>query len=336
MTAPSAGPFGAKFCVTCGAARDPHSRFCTGCGATVSPAEDGPYPQDPPTQGPSAAPSWNDPSWDTAHPAEAAWPEGGVTAAHSPPVRSVADAPWEPASPHGPGRRRRTPLILLAVVLAAAAGGGYLLTRPDSTPSSASPSARAPAPAPKLSGGATAPTPTSSTDSTTSTGTALPPPTGTSQNLASSLSISVPSQAKDGQDGAGNPTSYPAGNMTDSDPTTCWRMNGDAAGQQLTINVPAGTRITSVGLINGYAKVDPNTGDDRYRQERRITHVTWQFLDGSSVDQTLDPANRSVQSVPVPGAPQASQVGLRIDATSPGDIGGFDYTAISTIDIEGQ
>ncbi len=94
---------------------------------------------------------------------------------------------------------------------------------------------------------------------------------------------------------------YPASNMADGDPATCWRMNGDGTGQALTISIPGDARITSVGLINGYAKVDPTTGDDRYRQERRITHVTWQVPDGTAVEQSLSPMNRSVPSVPVPG-----------------------------------
>ncbi len=48
------------------------------------------------------------------------------------------------------------------------------------------------------------------------------------------------------------------------------------------------TRITQVGLINGYAKVEP--GYDGYAANRRITSVEWEFADGTVIAQDLGDA----------------------------------------------
>ncbi|HEY5821423.1 MAG TPA: hypothetical protein VIT20_05580, partial [Propionibacteriaceae bacterium] len=78
---------------------------------------------------------------------------------------------------------------------------------------------------------------------------------------------------------------------------------------------PADTTITELGLVNGYAKVDPASGAHRYGEYRRITKVTWTFPNGVTVPQTLTDGNESTQSVTVPDQ-QATQVVMTIDATT--------------------
>ena len=45
----------------------------------------------------------------------------------------------------------------------------------------------------------------------------------------------------------------------------------------VTLTLPGSAHLIQVGLIPGYAKVDPTNGADRFRQERRIGEVRWRF-----------------------------------------------------------
>ena len=65
---------------------------------------------------------------------------------------------------------------------------------------------------------------------------------------------SAPAHAPAGVDFAGQPVTYVAPNMVDGVVETCWRTPGDATGMVLTFRLDQPTRITKVGLINGYAK----------------------------------------------------------------------------------
>ena len=107
-------------------------------------------------------------------------------------------------------------------------------------------------------------------------------------------------QAPQSTDGAGQPVDYAPEQMSDGQMDTAWRCNGDGVGQVLTFSFPAGTTIAEVGLVNGYAKVDPATGVKRYGEYRRITKVTWTFADGTSVEQSLKDGVKTVQKLSVP------------------------------------
>lgn len=187
---------------------------------------------------------------------------------------------------------------------------------PASTPSepAAEPSASAPAPEPTPS----------------ETAPAVQYPTGV---LAPSRAT-APSTSADSADAAGRTTSYEAANVLDANPSTAWRTEGSAAGSTLTFAFDSPVRITEVGLVNGFAKVDPADGTDRYPQGRRITAVTWTFQTPTgpvSVPQTLSDGVRDLQKFTV--APvETTSVELTIDAvTSPGAGGRFDRTAISDV-----
>lgn len=151
------------------------------------------------------------------------------------------------------------------------------------------------------------------------------------------LAASVEAQAPDGVDDAGNTTSYGATNLVDGDPETAWRVLGDGSGQSITVTWSGTSTITSVGLINGYAKTDPSSGVRRYGQGRTINQVTWTFDDGTELTQTLSASDESVQWLVLPTpVSSSSTVTLHVDATNePGDAD-FDYTAISEIQVEGQ
>jgi hypothetical protein len=155
------------------------------------------------------------------------------------------------------------------------------------------------------------------------------------RNIAGEATISAPPQAPNGKDAAGFPTNYAAVHLVDGDPSTAWRMVGDGTGYDVTFTFPGPRALYRVGLINGYAKSDPTSGEDRYRQGRRITAVRW-LADGQELlrqSLRVDQRGMQVASLPVPTR-AARTVTLHIDATT-GFLKPFDYTAISEVVILG-
>jgi len=136
--------------------------------------------------------------------------------------------------------------------------------------------------------------------------------------------------APDSTDAAGNPVSYSVANVLDGDPTTAWRVAGDGVGMEIVLNLGDVFHVTSVGLIPGYAKVDPSTDIDRFVENRRITSVLWDFADGSSVTQTFTDSP-TMQSLDVDVT--TTWVRLRILGTT--EDGGRDFTPISDVAVMG-
>ena len=91
--------------------------------------------------------------------------------------------------------------------------------------------------------------------------------------------------------------------MVDGRTDTAWRCDGDGAGKTIKVTFSSPARIVQIGIVPGYAKIDPADGTDRYAQNRRIAQVRYTFDDGTTVEQTLatDAGIRSVQTVAVPG-----------------------------------
>jgi hypothetical protein len=144
--------------------------------------------------------------------------------------------------------------------------------------------------------------------------------------------VTVGCQAPQSTDGAGDPVVYVPEQMLDGTMNTAWRCNGNGVGQVVTFGFPAGTTISQVGLVNGYAKVDPGTGVQRYREYRRITQVTWTFANGTSFQQSLSDRVETVQKLTI--LPQSGdQVSLTIEASAePGSTArGRDAVLISEV-----
>jgi hypothetical protein len=136
--------------------------------------------------------------------------------------------------------------------------------------------------------------------------------------------------APDSTDAAGNPVSYGVANVLDGDPATAWRVAGDGVGMEIVLNLGDAFHVTSVGLIPGYAKVDPTTDIDRFVENRRVTSVQWDFADGSSVSQTFtDSPTMQWLDVDV----TTTWVRLRILGTT--EDGGRDFTPISDVAVMG-
>jgi hypothetical protein len=150
--------------------------------------------------------------------------------------------------------------------------------------------------------------------------------------LLTPTQVNVGCQAPQSTDGVGDVVVYVPEQMSDGRMNTAWRCNGNGVGQVVTFGFPAGTTIAQVGLVNGYSKVDPASGVQRYGEYRRITTVTWTFANGSSFQQSLDDGVETVQKLSIP--PQSGdQVTLTIEATTePGSTArGRDAVLISEV-----
>lgn len=157
---------------------------------------------------------------------------------------------------------------------------------------------------------------------------------GKRTNLAPGASFAVPDTAPPTTDLDGNLVAYEASQMHDGNPSTTWRMAGDASGQTITITLARPGVIHRVGLINGYAK--QVAGVDWYPHNRRILSVTWGFEDGTTVEQTF--AERpDMQLLKVPPV-RTGTVTITIGSVTPPGSGALsrDYTAISEVSIIGQ
>ncbi|WP_199702234.1 discoidin domain-containing protein, partial [Jiangella rhizosphaerae] len=157
-----------------------------------------------------------------------------------------------------------------------------------------------------------------------------PPPAA---EVAAGADVEVPGTAPDGVDSAGNTVRYTASNLVDGDPSTAWRVEGDAGGEEIVLTLPAARTITEVGIVNGYAKVDDESGDRRYGQNRRVLAVTWIFDDGTEasyeLEETPDPQVFTLDA-PV----ETTTVRVRLDEVS--EPGGRDFTAIGELSLIGR
>lgn len=212
-------------------------------------------------------------------------------------------------------------LVLLVVVLLrvfGTDGEGEIAIEPTTSESSA--------PAPEKG--------SESPEDTASETSEEPQGVGKRINLATGAAFDVPATAPPTTDFDGNLVAYEAGQMHDGNPSTTWRMAGDASGQTITITLAKPGVVQRVGLINGYAK--QVAGVDWYPNNRRILSVTWGFEDGTTVEQTF--AERpDLQLLKVPPV-RTGTVTLTIGSVTPPGSGtlGRDYTAISEVSVIGQ
>ena len=73
------------------------------------------------------------------------------------------------------------------------------------------------------------------------------------------MTAAASATAPDSVDASGNPVSYPVSNVVDGNEQTAWRAVGDGHGVTVTLTLPSAAHLTEVGLIPGYAKLDPPT-----------------------------------------------------------------------------
>ncbi|KQY63948.1 hypothetical protein ASD30_02920 [Nocardioides sp. Root140] len=181
----------------------------------------------------------------------------------------------------GTDRRKRSPLVwmvplLLAMVIAAGIGVWLGTRGDDSTDTSGNDDSSQAA----TDGGSP-----SAPESTDPSPTIPPPEDADAVDLGAGATASGPKPRRPGTDVNGKRVAYPLTNMFDGSPTTAYRIAGDASGRTVTFSLPEEATIKEVGMINGYAKLDP--GANWYDRNRKITKVEWLFDDGTTVEQTL-------------------------------------------------
>jgi serine/threonine protein kinase len=162
-----------------------------------------------------------------------------------------------------------------------------------------------------------------------------PAPSASSSVAAPSLiregvQVTASSTAPSSTDAAGDPVTYVPANVIDGNVQTAWRTPGDGHGQWVTLIFDNPIDVVRIGLIPGYAKTDPQTGANRFLQDRIIKAVAYQIPGLPNTPQTFEPL-----PVPqfVPLRVTTSQITVKILATTAA--GGLDYTAISEIYVYG-
>ena len=131
-------------------------------------------------------------------------------------------------------------------------------------------------------------------------------------------------------DAAGNRVTYVPSNMIDGNVQTAWRTPGDGHDESVTLIFDNPINIVRIGLIPGYAKTDPQTGADRFLQNRIIDTVAYQI---PGLPNTM----KGFRPLPVPQFVRlratTSLITVKILDTT--ESGGLDYTAISEIYVFG-
>jgi hypothetical protein len=109
--------------------------------------------------------------------------------------------------------------------------------------------------------------------------------------------------------------------VADGDVQTGWQCRGDGVGETLVLDLGDTTLVAAVGLIPGYAKVDPQEGTEWYPLNRRLTEVRWHFEDGESIVQQLDPDPdlRDMQTLTLEDARATTLLTLEIVSSTLGD-----------------
>jgi hypothetical protein len=300
----------AAYCAACGAPVA-GGRFCTSCGAPVGAVAAAPPRQPTYVAAPPAAP-----------------PEAEPLAPAPAPVPAPA-SPRPTAGP-GPGLWLGAAAVLLTIVLL----GVFLLLRGGS----GSPSGGPTPPIVPPQSHTTQPPATSSAPTSPATSPASSEAVGTASDVAGLARATAPAHAPAAVDFAGNPVTYDASNLVDGSFDTCWRVAGDATGTILTFRLDQPTRLTRVGLVNGYAKTAFSGGRrfDWYAGNRRVLSADWIFDDGSSVSQVFS-TTRTIQTQVIDPV-TTSTVRLRITAVSPPGSGraARNDTAISEVSLVGR
>lgn len=159
----------------------------------------------------------------------------------------------------------------------------------------------------------------------TPTPEALPPPGPLSPMVAYTWFEAPP-----GRDSAGNEVLYTADQTIDGRMDTAWRVPGDGQFASVTLSFSQAVQLSALGIVPGYAKVDPVSGEDRFAQNRRVSRVRLSFTGGISVEATL--ADRpELQTITFDPVVTSHVTVVVLETTAPGAQNGRDFTPISEL-----
>jgi hypothetical protein len=132
-------------------------------------------------------------------------------------------------------------------------------------------------------------------------------------------------------DAAGHPVTFLPKNVIDGNVETAWRAPGDGHGVTLTLLFDNPVDVVRIGLIPGYAKTDPETGVNRFQQNRIIRRVRYVIPGLPPIEQTFRP-----QPVPQFVRVDATTGRITVEILDTGPAHGADDTAISEIYVYGS
>lgn len=120
----------------------------------------------------------------------------------------------------------------------------------------------------------------------------------------------------------------------DGDHQTGWQCRGDGVGESLELDLADPADVVAVGLIPGYAKVDPHDDTEWYPLNRRLTEVRW-HLGETVVEQRLDPDPdvRDMQLTELPEPVRTSALRLEILSSVPGESSAYPNVAITELQV---
>ena len=159
---------------------------------------------------------------------------------------------------------------------------------------------------------------------------APPPPTALATKVITAASIVAPAPTPAFTDACKQTDTFEVAHLQDGDFSTAYRVNGSGVGRQIRFRLAAPTRITQVGLVPGWAKVDGCDGSDLFRQHRTVARVRWIFDGGKIVEQAFNAAP-DLQVMPVDV--MTKNVTVQILATNAPN--GINMTAISEVRLTG-
>ena len=158
-----------------------------------------------------------------------------------------------------------------------------------------------------------------------------PAPSGPRPTLIrSGIQVTASLTAPASKDTAGNVVTFIPRNVVDGDVETAWRAPGNGRGVTLTLLFDNPIEVVRIGLIPGYAKFDPQSGTNRFLEERIIKEVRYLIPGLPSVTQTFRP-EPIPQYVPI----RATTTRITIEIVDTTEPGGRDFTPISEIYLYG-
>lgn len=102
-------------------------------------------------------------------------------------------------------------------------------------------------------------------------------PKSTNVDLARLARVTTSSSLKPAVSKSGQKLYY-SGKMTiDRNPETGWAVKGDGTAASISFTWDKPVTVYEFGMINGYAKIDKKSGEDRYFQNRRVDQAGWDF-----------------------------------------------------------
>lgn len=150
------------------------------------------------------------------------------------------------------------------------------------------------------------------------------------QLIREGVGVTASNTAQSSTDASGNAVTYVPAKVVDGDVQTAWRTPGDGRGEWVTLIFENPIDVVRIGLIPGYAKTDPETGANRFLQDRIITSVRYLIPGLPRTTQTFRPVPEP-QFVSLHAT--TSLITVKILGTT--EPGGLDYTAISEIYVYG-